>query len=245
MISKKKFAQGRQGRFFGFAVFLPAIVLVMLLLSGCQGGNSRTKLLYQGHSSFKVTAKDGTIIYVDPFAGDLYYTPADIILITHQHSDHNRIDKVKQNEDCTVITNAEALKDGKYQSFIVNGIEIEAVEAHNSAHKVNESVGYIITVDGIQIYAAGDTSTTKQMKTFAERGLHYALIPCDGVFNMDGQEAAECASTIGAKHNIPVHTGPFDENNVPELFDRIIADYFDPPNRLLLLPGQEIRLRNK
>ena len=47
------------------------------------------KLLYQGHGSYRLTADDGRTIYVDPYAGGGYDLPADIILITHQHSDHN------------------------------------------------------------------------------------------------------------------------------------------------------------
>jgi hypothetical protein len=37
------------------------------------------KLYYQGHGSYRLTADDGRIIYVDPFAGDGYEKPADLI----------------------------------------------------------------------------------------------------------------------------------------------------------------------
>ena len=58
-----------------------------------------TKMLYQGHGSFRITAKDGTVVYIDPYIGDGYDLPADIILVTHQHRDHNEISLITQNPD--------------------------------------------------------------------------------------------------------------------------------------------------
>lgn len=204
--------------------------------AGTEKEETATKLLYQGHASFRITAADGTVIFVDPYAGEGYDLPADIVLITHQHQDHNKLDLVKRKPGCRVITNVGALEGGVYNSFNVNGVEIEAVEAGNQNHDPAECVGYIITVDGIKIYAAGDTSKTEAMGGFAARKLDYALLPCDGIFNMDAAEAAECAELIGARHNIPIHMKP------GELFDRAIAEAFTAPNRLILEAGEEIAL---
>ena len=54
------------------------------------------KLLYQGHGSFRLTADDGRVIYVDPYKGKGYDLPADIILVTHNHRDHNQIGRCAQ-----------------------------------------------------------------------------------------------------------------------------------------------------
>jgi L-ascorbate metabolism protein UlaG (beta-lactamase superfamily) len=194
------------------------------------------KLYYQGHGSFRLTAADGRVIYVDPYAGDGYDLPADIILVTHQHSDHNQINLCAQNPGCRVITNAEALEGGKHNTFDVDGIIIEAVEASNKNHDPRLCVGYIITIDGVKLYAAGDTSKTAGMASFAARGIDYALLPTDGVYNMGLAEAAECAALIGARHNIPIHAKP------GALFDRPYAEGFDAPNRLIVEPGEEITL---
>jgi L-ascorbate metabolism protein UlaG (beta-lactamase superfamily) len=196
-----------------------------------------SKLYYQGHGSYRVTANDNRVIYVDPYAGDGYNLPADVILVTHGHSDHNQIQLVTQKPNCRVITNVEALADGKHNSFdIGGGITVEAVEAKNLNHSPKKCVGYIVTVDGITLYCSGDTSKTEQMKTFAEKQLDYALFPLDGVFNMGLKEGAECARLIGAKHNIPIHLKP------GALFDRKKADKWDAPNKLIIEPGQEIEL---
>ena len=192
------------------------------------------KMYYQGHGSFRLTSNDGRIIYVDPYAGDGYDAPADLILVSHQHGDHNQVGLCVQKPDCRIISNVEALVDGKYNSFNIYSIQVQAVEASNKNHDSKECVGFIITIDGVKIYACGDTSKTKQMETFADMDLDYAILCGDGIYNMNPQEAAECAKIIKAKHNILIHVAP------GELFNREIAEKWDAPNKVIIEPGQEI-----
>ena len=195
-----------------------------------------TKFLYQGHGSYRITAADGRVIYIDPYAGSGYDKSADILLVTHQHDDHNKVELVTQKPGCTVITNVEALAGGKHNTFNVGGIIIEAVEACNVNHDPKECVGFILTVDGIKIYIASDTSKTKSMESFASRKLDYALLPIDGFYNMDLNGASECARLIGARVNIPVHMKP------GELFDMERAKAFDAPGKRIVPAGEEFDL---
>ena len=194
------------------------------------------KLLFQGHGSFRLTAADGVIAFIDPFIGTGYDKPADVILVSHQHSDHKQTNLITQKPGCVVITNAEALAGGKHNTFQVKGLQIEAVTAENLNHPSDQCVGFIIAVDGLKLYFSCDTRKTAQMDEFAARELDYAFLCCDGVYNMGLQEAAECASLIGAKHNVPVHIKP------GELFDRTLAEQFEAPNRLIIEAGEEIEL---
>ena len=195
------------------------------------------KLLYQGHGSFRLTSDNGVVVYIDPYMGTGYDAPADLILVTHQHDDHKQVDIVAKKADCTIISNFEALAGGEHNSFSMKGIGIEAVEAgYNSWHDCKDCVGYIITMDGLSLYFAGDTSETPQMATFAERNLDYAFLCADGSYNMDLEAAAKCAELIGAKHNVPVHLKP------GEIFDRERAEQFNGPNRLIIEGGSEVTL---
>ncbi len=195
------------------------------------------KLLYQGHGSYRIISNDQVVIYVDPYAGKGYEVPADLILVTHQHGDHNQVQLVAKKPGCIVIQEKEALVAGQYQSFDVQGIHIQAVPAYNQNHRREESVGYIITVDNRKLYCSGDTSTTEEMKDMAALQLDYALLPIDGIYNMDAREATDCAELIGAKHSIPIHMKP------GALFDRSMAEEFTAKSRLIVKDGEEIQLK--
>jgi len=211
------------------------LMFVFLSLVSCMQ-EGETKLLYQGHASCRLTAKNGTVIYIDPAYGEGYDLPADIILVTHGHNDHNKVELVTQKKNCIVITNDKAQdQKGKYNTFKIKGIKIEAVEAYNASHHRNIGVGYIITIDGIKLYHSGDTGKTDQMETFPEKNIDYVLLYCDSI----PETAAEWAKIIDGKTNIPIHT------RYPMIFDRNVAERFNAPNKLILEPKDEIELLSK
>ena len=221
---------------------LCSILSLPVLLFGCgsalaEGGNSR--LLYQGHGSFRIVTAEGKVIYVDPYAGDGYDLPADLILITHAHQDHTAVQLIKsRNEDCQIITWKEALVNGEYKTFDLGYVTVEAVQAgNNKNHSIKECVGWVITLPGgITVYATGDTSTTDQMAELAERHIDYAFFVCDGIYNMDMEEAIACAKLVNARYSIPYHMAP------GKLFDPERAEKFDVPGRLIIPAGEEIVL---
>lgn len=196
-------------------------------------------LLYMGHASIRITTGEEKVIYIDPYAGEGYDLPADLILVTHDHYDHSAIDLIEErNEDCTVITQTEALEEG---NFDLGYVSIEAVEAgNNEYHSISECVGYILTFsNGKKVYVTGDTSKTDQMAELADRNIDYAFYCCDGKFNMDLEEAAECAELVQAKHNIPYHIVEADH---PDQFDLKRAEEFPAPNKMIVQPGEEIKI---
>ncbi len=175
-----------------------------------------------------------------PYSGDGYDLPADLILVTHGHYDHNGLDLVQsRNEDCRIITQNEALAGGEHQSFDLGYVRVEAVEAgYNQNHDVKACVGYVLTFsNGRSVYVTGDTSTTQQMPLLAEKEIDYAFFCCDGVYNMDAAEASKCAEMVSAKHNLPYHTSA---KNDGYNFDRDVAEQFEADNRIILAPGSKI-----
>lgn len=133
---------------------------------------SMPTLLYMGQASIRIVTADGKVIYIDPWSGDEYNLPADLILVTHDHYDHSDIDKVtERNGDCQIITAKEAVIDGEHRVFDLGYVKIEAVEAgYNDWHDVNQCVGYILTFEnGKSVYVTGDTSTTEQMADLSEK----------------------------------------------------------------------------
>ena len=171
--------------------------------------DAMARLLYQGHASIRLETKEGKIIYIDPYAGEGYDKSPDLVLITHEHYDHNAVHLLSLREDTIVIRAKDALIDGTYFTFDYFGVHIESVPACNKNHPINECVGYLLTLEGNTIYIAGDTSFVPFMETeLAKRHIDYAFLPIDGIYNMGPEEASKVANTIKPVHLLPYHTHP-------------------------------------
>jgi len=168
-------------------------------------------------------------MYIDPAYGsnDEYEKEADIVLVTHQHDDHNKTGLVTLKEDGVILTFPSNISNGSPRE--IDGITITAVDAYNDYHSKSVCCGFIIEWNGIVIYHSGDTSTTEQMSEFPLYGIDYALLCMDGYYNMDAEEAMEVAELIEAQAVIPIHTassGSFSITNAMKFTDssRIYVD---------------------
>jgi L-ascorbate metabolism protein UlaG (beta-lactamase superfamily) len=220
-------------------IFMKKLFPLVLCLLFASSALAAPKLLYQGHGSLRITTEDNKVIYIDPYAGEGYDLPADLILVSHGHPDHNAVDLItSRSDDCQIITNTDALVKGEYKTYDLGFATVEAVQAgNNKNHDINVCVGWLVTLPGgISIYATGDTSTTEQMSELANRDIHYAFFVCDGKFSMDLEEASACAELVQARHSIPYHMAP------GQLFDRERAEKFDGPGKLIIAAGEEIEL---
>ena len=174
------------------------------------------------HSSIRINKEK--IIYIDPFKINKNYNDADIIFITHDHYDHyseEDIDKVI-NENTTIIIPDELLtkllRKGINKNAIITvepnknymeqGIKFETISAYNTNKtfhpKENGWVGYIIIINGIRYYIAGDTDITEENKQVK---CDVAFVPVGGTYTMDFKEAASLINEIKPKIAIPIHYG--------------------------------------
>ena len=204
------------------------------------------RMTYQGHGSYKFRLDDGTVVYVDPFAGEGYDEPADLVLVTHEHGDHNQVDKMPHAAGCSVIRAADVHPSvDAYLCVEDHGVRVTAVQAYNKNHSEDACVGFVLEFDDITFYASGDTSMTDVMKSgkLAEMGIDYAVFPGDGFYNMDADEASACARAVGARHSIPVHIVPVHDMAHPALFDREHAESFQAAGRIILEPGEQLELK--
>lgn len=191
-----------------------------------------------GHASFQIKA-EGKIIYIDPYEGE-YSEKADLILVSHSHSDHCDLSKIKKAckvdtvivapKDCLskIGRNAEEIWAGK--EMTIDKIRIKAVEAYNYKrfrspgtpfHPKGLGVGYLITAEDKTIYHAGDTDYTPEMKKLGH--VDVALIPSGGTYTMDNPEAAEATLAINPCVVIPMHRW----DTEPEDFKKILEDKSD------------------
>lgn len=159
-----------------------------------------------GHASIKIITSAGTVLYIDPYYPGDYSEAADIILVSHEHQDHNKVSSCTPNDGCLTLRVKQTInRDGSYNTFNHLDIMIEPFPAFNSNHKRQTTNGFLITFDGITIYFASDTSRIPEMEGLAARAIDYAFFPIDGQYNMNTAEAMACAAIVKARHNTPMH----------------------------------------
>ena len=174
------------------------------------------------HSSIKINGEK--VIYVDPYKIKGINNDADLIFITHEHYDHYSIEdinKVKKNNTRFIVPKSmknRLIIDGISESDIISvdvknkynidDIEFETIPAYNinkNFHpKNNNWVGYIININNIKYYIAGDTDMTEEAINVK---CDIAFIPIGGTYTMDYKEAATLTNKIKPKYAIPIHYG--------------------------------------
>lgn len=173
------------------------------------------------HSSIKLTGSK--ILYIDPYGIEGNPKDADYIFCTHSHYDHfspEDIEKVRKENTVLIIVES-ARDDAAYvmgeekvrlvepnHHYQIGEILFETKNAYNigkSFHKKEMNwVGYLINLDGINFYIAGDTDNIEEIQNVK---CDIALLPIGGTYTMNVEEAAKLANTISADKIIPTHYG--------------------------------------
>jgi L-ascorbate metabolism protein UlaG (beta-lactamase superfamily) len=188
-----------------------------------------------GHGSLMMTF-GGKVVHIDPFSRLTDYAElqqADLIIITHHHSDHldlKAMQKVRTKETMVVLTNQCAetvsggiiMKNGDVRT--VKGIEVKAVPAYNLVHKRDdgrlfhpkgEGNGYVMTFGDKRVYVAGDTENTSEMKAL-ER-IDYAFLPMNLPYTMTPEMVVDAVNAFKPKVVYPYHYGETDTSKLVEL----------------------------
>ena len=181
---------------------------------------------------------DGQEIHVDPVGKKMdpatdykKFPKADLILITHEHFDHydkDAIDALKK-EGTEIYLNPAVKKLYGSGTALTNGetkviskeIKVEAVPAYNTTkgrekfHPKGRDNGYVLTIDGLRIYIAGDTEPIPEMKEI--KNIDVAFLPCNQPYTMTPEQAAKAAKTINPKVLFPYHYSDTPVKKVAEL----------------------------
>jgi L-ascorbate metabolism protein UlaG (beta-lactamase superfamily) len=193
------------------------------------------KITFIGHGTLIFTF-NGKVIHVDPYGelADYSILPkADIILITHEHSDHFDLSAIKIlrtnktelvfTETCAKkISGGMVMKNGEVQTIQV--IKIEAVPAYNIVHKRDNGQpfhpkgvgnGYILTFGDKRVYVAGDTENIPEMKTL--QGIDVTFLPMNLPYTMTPEMVADAAKVLKPKILYPYHYGDTDTSQLLEI----------------------------
>jgi len=173
------------------------------------------KIQWLGHDCFLI--KSDLIIYFDPF--QIKTGPkADVIFVTHPHYDHCSPEDIKKiaKEDTIIVTEKDSAKmlTGKIEIMkvgeekTVKGIKVKTVPAYNigkTFHTKDKGwLGFVVEIEGVKIYHAGDTDFIPEMKDIKA---DIALLPVSGTYVMTADEAASATLTIKPQIAIPMHYG--------------------------------------
>lgn len=194
------------------------------------------KITWFGHSTFSIDA-DGVKIVVDPFLKPhnpvasltAEQVTADFILVTHGHGDHVAdLVALAQHTGAQVICNFEIAEWlGKQGVDKIHGMNtggahtfpfgrVKLTIAHHSSvlpdgTYAGNPYGFLINFnDGYDLYIAGDTALTYDMKLIGEvGGVDLAILPIGDYFTMGPDDAVVAAQWVKAKRVIPCHYNTF------------------------------------
>jgi L-ascorbate metabolism protein UlaG (beta-lactamase superfamily) len=193
------------------------------------------KVTFIGHGTLMLEFK-GQVIHVDPYAKLADYTrlpKADLVLITHEHSDHLDLDALtplRTTKTVVVLTAACAawvpggvvMKNGEART--VGGLPVEAVPAYNLVHKRASGEpfhpkgvgnGYVIAFGDKRLYVAGDTENTPEMK--ALKDIDIAFLPMNLPYTMTPEMVADAALAFRPRILYPYHYGDTDPGRLAAL----------------------------
>ena len=162
---------------------------------------------------------------------------ADVILVTHAHSDHFQPKTIEtvRNKDTVVIAPRKCAKkiDGDVtvvapgEKIVFDDMTVRVVNAYNDKrfrtsgrpwHPKGYGVGYVITLEGKTIYHAGDTDFISDMETLGQ--IDVALLPTGDKYTMDNAEAAHAAVAINPGVVISMHRWDTDPEEFRENVNR-------------------------
>lgn len=200
-----------------------------------KGKTSDIKITFIGHGTLMIEAA-GKVIHIDPWSqlADYNTLPkADLLLITHEHQDHldsKAIEQVRKEATTIIYTeiigsqrnDGKVFKNGEEQA--IDEIKIEAVPAYNIVqkrdaqnpyHPAGQGNGYILTIDGMRIYIAGDTENVPELKQLKD--IDVAFLPMNLPYTMTPEMAADLAMAIKPRILYPYHFGDTDTAKLVEL----------------------------
>ena len=200
------------------------------------------------HASLRIQY-DGLEIQVDPvakYAPETDYSKfpkADVILVTHEHFDHFDRDTIAtlRKDGTEIVANPEVQKMLGFGTALANGesrvlakgIKLDALPAYNTTpghtqfHPKGRDNGYVLTIDGLRIYIAGDTEDIPEMASLKD--IDVAFLPCNQPYTMTPEQVAKAARTIKPKVLFPYH---YSQTPIKQVAD------------LLTGSGIDVRIRN-
>ena len=224
------------------------------------------KITFYGHASIGIEVA-GKHILVDPYISanpkaihiDIHSLKADYILITHAHNDHILdVEAIAKRTNAVIVSNYEiamhyANKGLQYHPMNHGGswkFDFGTVKYVNAVHTSSfpdgnyggNSGGFVIEGEHKNIYIAGDTALTMDMKLIPMRTkLDLAILPIGDNFTMDVDDAILASDFVDCDKILGYHYDTFGYIEINH--DEAKKKFFDVGKDLMLLEiGESINL---
>ncbi|HVS37212.1 MAG TPA: MBL fold metallo-hydrolase [Gemmataceae bacterium] len=211
--------------------FAALAVLLATAAAAVADDKPPVKIIWHGQSFFEVVSSQGTRVVFDPQAieafGRIAIPHADLILMSHLHSDHTQVDVV---DDYKKVKTYNALKDvkgdGRRIEFVPVDDSIKDVKFHNVSAYHDNAEGmirgrngiWVVEMDGLRIVHLGDLGhmlSDEQLKQIGP--VDVLMIPVGGVYTLNGTDAKKVIEQLKPKRCIlPMHYG------IPHVFEDLL-----------------------
>lgn len=176
------------------------------------------EISYLGHSCFKLKGKLATVV-IDPFSSELtgFRLPkveADIVIVTHEHKDHNFVAGV---EGGPFIVNSP----GEYEIKDISIFAYPSYHDSKNGEVRGANIVYLIEIDGLTICHLGDLGGPLPLKTLEEiSAADIMMIPVGGKVTLGPKEAAEIIKQTEPYLVLPMHFRSPEHN--PAVFSELL-----------------------
>ena len=217
------------------------------------------KITYYGHNSLLIEIL-GNYIMVDPFISgnplykdklDIKSLKADYILLTHAHQDHTLdVETIAKNTNAKIVSNYEIAMYYQEKGFNVHPMnhggnwkfEFGNLKLVNAVHTSSfpdgsyggQPGGFVIEGEHKNIYIAGDTALTMDMKLIPlQTKLDLAILPIGDNFTMGVEDAIIASNFVACEKVLGVHFDTFSYIEIDQ--EEAKKKFYDAGKDLMLL----------
>jgi len=228
------------------------------------------KITWLGHAAFLL--EGSKTVLIDPFISGNPSSPVrpqdlkpDVIAVTHGHGDHlgDTVEIAKEN-NCPVVCIHELsriLTDAGINAVGMNiggtanvrdvlftmtpALHSADVEMDGKIISAGCAAGFVVELDGVRVYHAGDTGVFYDMKLIGEiYQPDVAMLPIGGWYTMGPKEATKAVEIIKPKVVVPMHYGTFPViSTSPEEFSKLVKICCPEVEVIILKPGESFEYR--
>jgi L-ascorbate metabolism protein UlaG (beta-lactamase superfamily) len=200
--------------------YLAALAVGMLIPGMASPADPPGKVIirWHGQSFFEIISSQGTRIVIDPHAIEAYGKPkvsADLVLISHFHTDHTQLEAVTNRAKAKILY---GLKGGGRKTDwnpineTFRDVHVRTVGAYHDnveGMERGKNAIFVLEVDGLRLVHLGDLGHLLSDKDVKRIGpVDVLMIPVGGVYTINGSEAKKVVEQLKPRlYILPMHYG--------------------------------------